>query len=96
MGLLSCGSMSSGVPLGSLQILAAINVVHTSARDIRDTDWSRVIALYDQLVRLDPSPVVSLNRAIAIDDPCRGAQGSGSRLLRPPTQRIAVSEVDDA
>ncbi|MGV9482857.1 RNA polymerase sigma factor, partial [Gordonia aichiensis] len=39
---------------------------HTSARDIRDTDWSQIVALYDQLVRLDPSPIVALNRAIAV------------------------------
>jgi RNA polymerase sigma-70 factor (ECF subfamily) len=51
---------------GRYQILAAINAVHTSARDMRDTDWSQVVALYDQLVRLDPSPVIALNRAIAV------------------------------
>jgi RNA polymerase sigma-70 factor (ECF subfamily) len=51
---------------GRYQILAAINAVHTSARDVRDTDWSQVVALYDQLVRLDPSPIIALNRAIAL------------------------------
>ncbi|GAA0921231.1 sigma factor-like helix-turn-helix DNA-binding protein [Virgisporangium aurantiacum] len=51
---------------GRYQILAAINAVHTSARDVRDTDWAQVVALYDQLVRVDPSPVVALNRAIAV------------------------------
>jgi len=56
----------SGQAPGRYQILAAINAVHTDARDVRDTDWSQVIALYDQLVRLDPSPIVRLNRAIAI------------------------------
>ena len=40
--------------------------MHTSAGDVRDTDWSQVVALYDQLVRLDPSPIVALNRAIAV------------------------------
>ena len=40
--------------------------MHTSARDVRDTDWSQVVALYDQLFRLDPSPIVALNRAVAI------------------------------
>ncbi|WP_043729984.1 RNA polymerase sigma factor [Kutzneria sp. 744] len=57
--------LAAGVAPGPYQILAAINAVHTSARDIRDTDWSQVLALYDQLVRLDSSPVVALNRAIA-------------------------------
>jgi RNA polymerase sigma-70 factor, ECF subfamily len=51
---------------GRYQILAAISAVHTSARDVRDTDWSQIVALYDQLVRVDRSPVVALNRAIAV------------------------------
>jgi RNA polymerase sigma-70 factor (ECF subfamily) len=58
--------LAAGVAPGRYQILAAINAVHTSARDIRDTDWSQVVALYDQLVRLDPSPIIALNRAIAV------------------------------
>ncbi|MFI9573960.1 RNA polymerase sigma factor [Microbispora rosea] len=57
---------AAGEAPGRYQILAAINAVHTSARDMRDTDWSQVLALYDQLVRLDPSPIVALNRAIAV------------------------------
>ncbi len=57
---------ASGVAPGRYQILAAINAVHTSARDVRDTDWSQVLALYDQLVRLEPSPIVLLNRAVAV------------------------------
>jgi RNA polymerase sigma-70 factor (ECF subfamily) len=57
---------AAGATPGRYQILAAINAVHTSARDIRDTDWSQVLALYDQLVRLDPSPIIALNRAIAV------------------------------
>jgi RNA polymerase sigma-70 factor, ECF subfamily len=56
----------AGVAAGRYQILAAINAVHTSARDARDTDWAQIIALYDQLVLLDPSPIVTLNRAIAV------------------------------
>jgi RNA polymerase sigma-70 factor, ECF subfamily len=57
---------AAGVAPGRYQILAAINAVHTSAGDMRDTDWSQVLALYDQLVRVDPSPVIALNRAIAV------------------------------
>ena len=53
-------------PPGRYQILAAISAVHTSARDAHDTDWTQIVALYDQLVRLDRSPVVALNRAIAV------------------------------
>ncbi len=51
---------------GRYQILAAINAVHTSVPDARDTDWSQVVALYDQLAVIDPGPVVALNRAIAV------------------------------
>ena len=51
---------------GRYQILAAINAVHTDAPSAPDTDWSQVIALYDQLTRLDPSPIVALNRAVAV------------------------------
>ena len=40
--------------------------MHTSARDAGDTDWPQVVALYVQLVRLDPSPIIALNRAIAV------------------------------
>jgi RNA polymerase sigma-70 factor, ECF subfamily len=58
--------LAAGVAPGRYQLLAAINAVHTCARDIRDTDWSQILALYDQLARLDPSPVVALNRAIAL------------------------------
>ncbi|GAA1939168.1 RNA polymerase sigma factor [Amycolatopsis minnesotensis] len=57
---------AAGVAPGRYQILAAINAVHTSASDIRETEWSQVLALYDQLVRLDPSPIIALNRAIAV------------------------------
>ncbi|HEY3958861.1 MAG TPA: DUF6596 domain-containing protein [Streptosporangiaceae bacterium] len=58
--------LAAGVAPGRYQILAAINAVHTSARDVRDTDWPQVLALYDQLVRLDSSPIVALNRAIVV------------------------------
>ncbi|MGY4766092.1 RNA polymerase sigma factor [Kribbella sp. CWNU-51] len=58
--------LATGKAPGRYQILAAINAVHTSARDIRDTDWSQIVALYNQLVRLDPTPIVALNRAIAV------------------------------
>ena len=58
--------LATGQAPGRYQILAAINAVHTSAHDMRDTDWSQVVALYNQLVRLDPSPIVVLNRAIAV------------------------------
>ncbi|MGK3951597.1 RNA polymerase sigma factor, partial [Microbacterium sp. I2] len=54
-----------GAP-GRYQILAAINAVHTSVPDARDTDWSQIVELYDQLSLIDPNPIVALNRAIAL------------------------------
>ena len=58
--------LAAGEPPGRYQILAAVNAVHTDAGDVRDTDWTQIVALYDQLTRLDPSPIVRLNRAIAV------------------------------
>ena len=58
--------LAAGVPPGRYQILAAINAVHTSARHMDDTDWTQVVALYDQLLHVDPSPIIALNRAIAV------------------------------
>jgi hypothetical protein len=70
---------------GRYQILAAINAVHTSARDVRDTDWSQVVALYDQLVRLDPSPIIALNRAIAV------AELDGPQVALAAVDRLRTS-----
>jgi RNA polymerase sigma-70 factor (ECF subfamily) len=58
--------IASGEVPGRYQLLAAINAVHTSAREARDTDWAQIVALYDQLAAVDPSPIVALNRAIAV------------------------------
>lgn len=74
-----------GAAPGRYQILAAINAVHTSARDIRDTDWSQVLALYDQLVHLDSSPIIALNRAIAV-----------AELDGPEVALAAVDRLDGA
>ncbi|MGD9531178.1 RNA polymerase sigma factor [Pseudonocardia sp.] len=51
---------------GRYQVLAAINAVHTDAPTAAATDWSQIAALYDQLTRFDPSPIVALNRAVAV------------------------------
>jgi RNA polymerase sigma-70 factor (ECF subfamily) len=56
--------IASGRPPGRYQLQAAINAVHTYARDIRDTDWEQLGTLYNQLYAINPSPVVALNRAV--------------------------------
>ena len=51
---------------GFYQIQAAINAVHGDATSASDTDWRQILTLYDQLRALTPSPVVALNRAVAL------------------------------
>ena len=51
---------------GHYQLLAAVNAVHTDAATAADTDWPQVLALYDQLLVVTPTPVVALNRAVAL------------------------------
>ena len=60
---------------GPYTLQAAIAAVHAEAPSARDTDWQQIVALYDVLARLDPSPVVALNRAVALamrDGPAAG------------------------
>jgi RNA polymerase sigma-70 factor (ECF subfamily) len=51
---------------GPYQIQAAINAVHCDAAITSDTDWPQILQLYDQLMALAPSPIVALNRAVAV------------------------------
>jgi RNA polymerase sigma-70 factor, ECF subfamily len=51
---------------GHYQLLAAINAVHTDAPTAADTDWAQVATLYTQLYAVSPTPVVALNRAVAV------------------------------
>jgi RNA polymerase sigma-70 factor, ECF subfamily len=51
---------------GSYTLQAAIAAVHAEAKSVAATDWRQIVALYDRLLRIQPSPVVQLNRAVAI------------------------------
>lgn len=53
-------------PLGPYTLQAAIAACHARARTAAQTDWARIVALYDALVELTQSPVVELNRAVAV------------------------------
>jgi RNA polymerase sigma-70 factor (ECF subfamily) len=53
---------------GPYQIQAAIQAVHTDARTFEETEWGQIVALYDQLIAIAPTPIVALNRAIAIGE----------------------------
>ncbi|HEY3603573.1 MAG TPA: sigma-70 family RNA polymerase sigma factor [Sporichthyaceae bacterium] len=71
-----------GLP-GPYQFQAAINAVHTDAATAADTDWAQILALYDQWLALAPTPVVALNRAVAL-----------AELAGPEVALGAVEELD--
>jgi RNA polymerase sigma-70 factor, ECF subfamily len=54
-----------GRPLGTFALQASIAACHARARTAEDTDWARIVALYDALATVAPSPIVELNRAVA-------------------------------
>jgi RNA polymerase sigma-70 factor, ECF subfamily len=60
------GSQQKSRRFGPYTFQAAIAAVHAEAESVVATDWRQIVALYDQLARIQPSPVVELNRAVAI------------------------------
>src|SRR5262249_59436260 len=61
--------------IGPYTIQAAIAATHADAGTPADTDWNQIIALYDALLRIEPSPIVALNQAVAVamrDGPAAG------------------------
>lgn len=93
---------ATGTKLTPYHLEAAMASVHATARDTKDTDWSAIIELYDQLMSLNPSPIVALNRAIAIaqrDGPERGiaeiqAIADADRLAAYPFYPAALGELE--
>jgi RNA polymerase sigma factor (sigma-70 family) len=61
---------ATGGPIGPYTLQAAIAACHARARAAGDTDWERIVAIYDGLAQLMPSPVVELNRAVAVGMAC--------------------------
>ncbi|WP_322410788.1 RNA polymerase sigma factor [Microbacterium invictum] len=57
---------AGGIRLGRHELLAAIHLVHAHAPDAGSTDWAQIVALYEMLERVDPSPIVGVNHAIAV------------------------------
>lgn len=71
--------------LGAYTLQAAIAAVHADATDAARTDWSQIVALYEVLLRIEPSPVIELNRAVAIamrDGPGEGLDAIDVILAR--------------
>nr|WP_241848193.1 DUF6596 domain-containing protein [Streptomyces sp. CB00072] len=69
----------TGGPAGPYGVQAAIAALHDEATDVAATDWPQIVALYDVLRTLTPSPVVELNRAVAVA--MRDGPGAGLALL---------------
>lgn len=65
-GLLHLTKAAAGEEVSEFHLQAGIAACHCTAADYQSTDWPRILALYDQLVELNDSPVIALNRAIAI------------------------------
>jgi RNA polymerase sigma factor (sigma-70 family) len=93
---------ASGVELTEYHIEAAMASVHALAPRAEDTDWDAIISLYDSLIAIKPSPIVALNRAIAIaqrDGPDRGlaaiaAISNRERLASYPFYFAALGELE--
>lgn len=91
-----------GPELTTYHVEAAIAWVHTSAVRGEDTDWARIVALYDMLMSVRPSPIVALNRAIAVaqlDGPDAGlvaiaAIEERGKLARYPFYPAALGELE--
>jgi RNA polymerase sigma-70 factor (ECF subfamily) len=81
---------ATGQEISEYHIEAAISSAHAVARQAADTDWSGIIGLYDTLMRLRPSPIVALNRAVAIAQ--RDGPGRGLAAIRaiPDPDRLAT------
>jgi RNA polymerase sigma factor (sigma-70 family) len=93
---------AAGQALSPYHIEAAIAAAHAGARSLAETDWGAIVALYDRLMALAPSPVVALNRAIAIgerDGPEQGlaalrAVADRGRLARYPFYAASLGELE--
>jgi len=96
------GRAATGPEISDFHVEAAIAWVHTSAQSTDDTDWTTIVSLYDQLMAIRPSPIVALNRAIAIgqrEGPQRGLDEIHSiedaqRLARYPFYHAALGELE--
>jgi RNA polymerase sigma factor (sigma-70 family) len=78
-----------GGALGSYALQAAIAACHARARSASETDWARIVALYDALAQIAPSPVVELNRAVALGmafGPATGLELADSLTAEPSLQ----------
>jgi len=93
---------ASGSEISEYHLEAAIAAVHATAPSTQQTNWSEIVSLYDRLLAIRPTPVVALNRAIAIgqrDGPERGLQelraiADAERLAKYPFYEAALAEFE--
>jgi RNA polymerase sigma-70 factor (ECF subfamily) len=93
---------ATGSELTEYHVEAAIASVHAMAHRVEDTDWGQIVSLYDALMLIRPSPIVALNRAIAVaqnEGPQRGLQeirsiAAGERLANYPFYHAALGEFE--
>ena len=76
--------------IGPYTLQAAISAVHAEASTAAATDWAQIVGLYDVLLRADPSPVVELNRAVAVA--MRDGPGAGLALIDALLAKGALAE----
>jgi RNA polymerase sigma factor (sigma-70 family) len=101
-GLALLDRSASGDVVSAYHVEAAIAAVHATAHSLEETDWGAIVSLYDRLVAIAPSPIVALNRAIAIgqrDGPDAGVDALDTipdleRLRRYPFYPAAVGELE--
>jgi RNA polymerase sigma-70 factor, ECF subfamily len=79
---------------GVYSLQAAIAAVHAEAPGTAATDWAQIVGLYDALLRLHPSPVVELNRAVAVA--MRDGYAAGIALIEPLLQQPALRQYQPA
>lgn len=65
-GLFHLGQSARGAELTEYHVQAGIAACHSTAPNDAATDWPRILGLYDQLLKLKPSPITQLNRAVAV------------------------------
>ncbi len=65
-GMFHLAQSAVGNDISEYHLQAGIAAVHCTARDYESTDWPRILSLYDELIEIDDSPVIALNRAVAL------------------------------
>jgi RNA polymerase sigma-70 factor (ECF subfamily) len=101
-GLALLDQSASGPVVSAYHIEAAIAAAHATASSAADTDWGVIVSLYDRLMAVSPTPVVALNRAIAIGERDGATEGldairaidDAERLRRYPFYSAAIAELE--